>query len=199
MPPKKYAFRQRTKVMTKANNKRLTNLKTFLSRKVLVALGIPTIFIPGLVLASILGWNWKHDLKALRNSGGYQQSSVIFPTEAYVTNVLDGDTFEISNGQTVRLVGINSPDRGSPGFQEAKEYLENLIDGEKVRLEYDQYQEDKYGRLLAYVYESCQKSLGCQDGERMINWVLLKKGIAKLALYDDRRKLKYEDLLRSAE
>ena len=40
-----------------------------------------------------------------------------------VTRVIDGDTIELSNGETVRFVCINTPEKGQPGFQEAKEFL----------------------------------------------------------------------------
>jgi endonuclease YncB( thermonuclease family) len=170
-----------------------------LTRTFLVSLGIPTVFIPGLVLASILGWDWKNDLPDLVRSGGYKQSEIIFPTEAKVTKILDGDTFEINNGQTVRMIGINAPNRGEKGYLEAKEYLTDLIAGESIRIEYDYYQDDKFGRILAYVWENCTTHLGCNKGERMINWVLLKKNHAEFVTYKDRRKLKYNDFLKETK
>ena len=170
-----------------------------LTRAVLVAAGIPTVFVPGLILASILGWNWQQGLKGLEGEGGYRKSQSLFPTEAKVTQVLDGDTIEVNDNLTVRMLGIDSPDRGKAVWKEATEYLADLVDDEKVRLEYDTYQDDQYGRILAYVWEGCSRSLGCSNGERMINWVMVKKGYAKLALYADRRKLKYQDLLLGAQ
>lgn len=109
-----------------------------------------------------------------------------------------GDTIEIENGQSVRMVGIDTPNRGEKGYEEAAEYLRDLVEGEKVRLEYDIYQEDKFGRLLAYVWEKCRSSLGCQKGERMVNFVMIKKGLAKFVEYKDRRELKYAELLKEA-
>lgn len=165
------------------------------SRSFLVALGIPTIFFPGLILSSLLGWDWKEGLTSLKETGGFKQSTVIFPKETSVVKVIDGDTFVADNELTVRLIGINAPNRGEENYQEAKDYLENLIDGEKVKLEYDSYQNDKFGRILAYVWEKCSKSLGCKDGKRMVNWVLLKKGFAQVVTYKDRSPLKHEDFL----
>jgi len=43
------------------------------SRFLLIALGIPSVFIPGLILASILGWNWKNDLAQLKQAGEFKQ------------------------------------------------------------------------------------------------------------------------------
>lgn len=57
-----------------------------LKKKVLVGLGIPAVFIPGLILAAILGWNWPRDLAKLGGLGGFKQSPVLFPKYAVVTS-----------------------------------------------------------------------------------------------------------------
>ena len=176
----------------------MTKPRKSLSRNLLVSLGIPTVFIPGLILASILGWEWQEDLATLYKSGGYKQSEVIFPTEAMVVSVTDGDTFIIDNGQVVRMIGINAPNRGIERHEEASEYLKDLIEGEKIYLEYDYYQDDKFGRILAYVWESCVTQVGCSNDKRMVNWVMLKKGYAEMVTYQDRRALLYKDYLQSA-
>jgi endonuclease YncB( thermonuclease family) len=173
--------------------------KKTLSRKLLFSLGIPSVFFPGLILASILGWNWQEGLIRLQQAGGYKQSQTVFPKQAIITQVVDGDTVEINNGQTIRMLGINAPERGESGFEEAKNYLEDVLDGETVTLEYDTYQDDKFGRLLAYIWEDCQSAMGCTNGKRMVNWLMVKKGLAKVVIYEDRRKLKYENLLKSVE
>ncbi|MBI2029497.1 thermonuclease family protein [Candidatus Gottesmanbacteria bacterium] len=173
--------------------------KKRLNRVLLVSLGIPSVFFPGLILASILGWDWQYNLEKLAQSGGYKQSSEVFPDKALVTEVLDGDTIDIDNGQTVRLVGIEAPNRGDEGWEESKEYLEDLIEGETVILEYDAYQIDKFGRLLAYVYEDCKSNLGCENNKRMVNWLMVKKDLARVETYEGRRPLKYEKYLYSAE
>src|SRR3990167_9508065 len=136
----------------------------FLNRRLLITLGIPTIFIPGLILASVLGWDWQNDLQKIQKSG-YKDSNLIFQKQVLVTTVIDGDTFEIANGQTVRLIGVNAPDRGEAGYEQASAYLQGLIEGEEVELEYDSYHDDQYGRLLAYVWEKCETQLCCKNGK----------------------------------
>lgn len=74
-----------------------------------------------------------------------------------VMNVIDGDTFEyydeISNSVLkVRLLCVDTPERGQEGYGEAKEYLESLILSKKVILKSSINDKDKYGRLLRYVY-----------------------------------------------
>lgn len=73
-----------------------------------------------------------------------------------VARVIDGDTIELENGDSVRLIGIDTPElSGSDCYStEAKEYLEELILGKEVRLESDEKNDnkDKYDRLLRYIY-----------------------------------------------
>ena len=175
-----------------------TKKEPSLSRSFLIALGIPIVFIPGLILASVLGWQWQEDLANLKQTGGFKQSEQIFPLKVKAAKILDGDTFETDKTLTIRLIGINAPDRGENGYDQAKDYLADLIGGETVTLEYDSYQDDKYGRILAYVFEDCSTQLGCVDGKRMVNWVMLKKGYADFVTYEDRKSLKYKDLLLEA-
>jgi len=54
----------------------------------------------------------------------------------YVKNVVDGDTVDVSFNiygiQRVRLVGINAPDIGEEGYEEAKEFVNKTCWGEEV-------------------------------------------------------------------
>jgi micrococcal nuclease len=69
----------------------------------------------------------------------------------HVDRVIDGDTIE-SNKTSIRLLGINSPERGEQYYDEAKEFLEELILNETVNLQYGKERYDKYDRILAYIY-----------------------------------------------
>src|SRR3989304_8615709 len=73
-------------------------------------------------------------------------------TTATVTRVIDGDTFEISTGDEVRMLNINTPERGQYYYQEAKNALKILIENKTVELERDAEGTDRYGRLLRYVF-----------------------------------------------
>lgn len=67
-----------------------------------------------------------------------------------VTSVIDGDTFHISKETRVRLMGINSPDKGECYYEQAKQALKKLIEGRQVKLEKDITDKDDYGRWLRY-------------------------------------------------
>jgi len=71
-----------------------------------------------------------------------------------VTRIIDGDTFEISTGEKIRLIGINAPEMKDKYGLESKKYLINLIENKDVLLKTDPFTNDKdiYGRLLRYVF-----------------------------------------------
>lgn len=71
-----------------------------------------------------------------------------------IVRVIDGDTVEIEGGERVRLLGIDTPERGQEGFTEASDFLRDLIEGKRVRLERDPDHDDRdfFGRLLRHVY-----------------------------------------------
>ena len=48
-------------------------------------------------------------------------------TSAIVSRIIDGDTIELQNGERVRLLGINTPEKGQPYYEEATNRLKELI------------------------------------------------------------------------
>lgn len=68
--------------------------------------------------------------------------------------MIDGDTIELEGGERVRLLCIDTPERGQPGYTEATEFLRGLVEGKRVRLEADpeHADRDRFGRLLRYVW-----------------------------------------------
>ena len=68
-----------------------------------------------------------------------------------VTKVIDGDTV-IADGESVRLLGIDTDERGGPCYKEAKERLEELVLDKDVQLESDTEDKDRYGRYLRFIF-----------------------------------------------
>jgi len=74
---------------------------------------------------------------------------------ATVTNIVDGDTIDVSlNGAIyrVRYIGINTPESGETCGSEATAANAALVAGRTVTMVRDVSETDRYGRLLRYVY-----------------------------------------------
>ena len=62
----------------------------------------------------------------------------------FVNRVIDGDTIETDIG-TIRLLGINTPEKKMPYYQEAKDFLKQ-IENKTIDILRDNEDEDKYNR-----------------------------------------------------
>ena len=93
-----------------------------------------------------------------------------------VTNVVDGDTLDVGGVGRIRVIGIDTPERGACGFESATQAMSVLVLGRAVSLVAGATQDaDRYGRLLRYV------DLGSQD----TGLSLIEDGWA-IARYDSR-------------
>ena len=72
-------------------------------------------------------------------------------SEVHVDRIVDGDTIKADN-LTIRLLGINTPERGEQYHDEAEKFLSDLIQNKTVELEFGKDKIDKYGRTLAYIF-----------------------------------------------
>lgn len=65
--------------------------------------------------------------------------------------VIDGDTFwSKRHNNKIRICGIDCPEKGEPGYQEAKDFLYELLNSGSLRIKKKGI--DKYGRILAEVF-----------------------------------------------
>ena len=115
-------------------------------------------------------------------------------TEATVVRVIDGDTIEVDIGgrlYKVRYIGIDTPEVGRPGADEATSVNTQLVSGRTVYLEKDVSETDRYGRLLRYVWTD----------EGMVNAILVANGYAQVATYppDVKYQEDFLELQRQAE
>ncbi len=88
-----------------------------------------------------------------------------------VVAVIDGGTIELEGGERIRYIGIDTPESTTEHEcygEEAKQRNREIVEGVRVRLEFDVEQFDKYGRTLAYVYV----------GDLFINEALVAQGFA---------------------
>lgn len=86
-----------------------------------------------------------------------------------VERVIDGDTIVI-NGTSIRLLGINSPEKGEILYEESKHFLENKTLNKTVKLLFQEEKYDKYRRKLAFVF----------IGKENINLESVKKGFSNI-------------------
>jgi micrococcal nuclease len=101
-----------------------------------------------------------------------------------VSRVIDGDTFQ-GSGETVRLYGVDAPEKGEPCYAEATDRLKELA-GNLVRVRSGSREEDRYHRLLYYAYT--------MDGTS-IDEMLVREGLAQAWTRDGQ----YKDVLMAAE
>ena len=123
-----------------------------------------------------------------------------------VKRVVDGDTLLLDNGERVRLIGIDTPElhesaklerdaqrskQDAREIQEmgkrAYEFTKKLVEGKRVSLEFDVEKQDRYGRLLAYVF--------LKDGT-FVNNEIVKQGYASLMTFPPN--VKYADSFRNS-
>ena len=77
---------------------------------------------------------------------------------AVVNWVEDGDTFNVTSGETVRLADIDTPEIEEEGYYQARSYMINLLklstqQGKTVYLDIDDVSRtDSYGRLVCVVF-----------------------------------------------
>jgi micrococcal nuclease len=84
----------------------------------------------------------------------------VYEYQALITKVVDGDTvhaeidlgFNVTIAATLRLLGINTPERGQPGGSEATEWLRSKTLNVTVRCLTIKDRREKYGRYLAKLY-----------------------------------------------
>jgi len=87
-----------------------------------------------------------------------------------VQRVVDGDTVRLSDGRSVRLIGLNTPELGKQGRSDepfavaARKRLETLVadSGGRVGLRLGAQEKDHYGRTLAHLYSVSGASFEAQ-------------------------------------
>jgi micrococcal nuclease len=96
-------------------------------------------------------------------------------TECRITRVVDGDTVHCRGLGSVRLIGIDAPERDQRPFADlSRRALERLAPvGATVQLERDVQAEDRFDRALGYLW---------LNGE-LVNWRMVQDGFAVTLTY----------------
>lgn len=71
-----------------------------------------------------------------------------------ISRIIDGDSLQLSDGQQLRLIGVNTPEirPAEPLAQEAKAYLKKLLPSGQAYLKRGEQQRDRYDRLLGHLF-----------------------------------------------
>ena len=111
------------------------------------------------------------DMSASDILSQYSDTECHVEERSVCTKVVDGDTIYLDNGEKVRFVGVNTPERGVEGYIASKNFVQKLCLNKEVGLDIDDSKHhDKYGRTLAVVIV---------DGKN-VNEMLLKEGLAEI-------------------
>lgn len=103
----------------------------------------------------------------------------LYMYKARVTRVVDGDTIDVTidhgmrvySEQRVRILGVDTPERGQENYREASEFTRSKLEGKDIIIQ--TYKGDSFGRYLANVYyleDNIYKKLS----EELINKGLIK-------------------------
>lgn len=68
-----------------------------------------------------------------------------------INRIVDGDTVDSDIGK-IRMLGINSPEKGEPYYKEAKDFLNEELLNKTAGIEYGKDKKDRYGRTLGYLF-----------------------------------------------
>lgn len=115
--------------------------------------------------------------------------------EVYIERVIDGDTIKTAAGDSIRLIGVDTPEidweNNDSEFyaQKARLFTEKMLLNKNIALEYDSEKEDHYGRILAYVF---------YEGENF-NEILIEKGYASLMIVEPNSKYELDFKKAAAE
>lgn len=106
--------------------------------------------------------------------------------QATIIEVIDGDTMKTNNNETIRLLHINTPEKGEKCYSEAKTRLKELVENKTVWLERDMQDKDKYNRKLRYVFLSYNTD--SKNFDDFVNLIMIREGYVSLLMVEPNMK-----------
>jgi micrococcal nuclease len=147
------------------------------------------VFLIIVIVLLIIGYllQLKSSGRSVANSTSVIENSV--EESGIVTRVVDGDTIHVNirgKDETIRLLGINTPEKKKSYYFEARKFLIDNIENKSVQLVVDRDNVDKYRRRLRYIFYE----------NRLINVEIVENGLATTFMLDS---LKYREKFINAE
>jgi endonuclease YncB( thermonuclease family) len=103
-----------------------------------------------------------------------------------VRRVVDGDTVELSNGQKIRMLNIDTPETVKANTAvkcygpEASAFTKKLLSDKMVQLVVDREANDQYGRGLRFIFLD---GVDTSNIENSVNADVVKNGFGKMVSY----------------
>jgi len=118
-------------------------------------------------------------LKLLSNQNSFPQ-----PDNETGVYIVDGDTFDTSLGESIRLLCVDAPEEGQTGYEDAKAFLSAFILGKDLLIERQGF--DNYNRTLAWI------SVKVNEETILVNKAIVDGGYGELFEYNgtDCRRMK---------
>lgn len=88
--------------------------------------------------------------------------------------VIDGDTLELSTGEKIRLICVNTPEENQEGYEEAKNFLSSTLLEKEISIKREGI--DKYNRTLAWII---------MDNDILLNKEIIDEGFGTLFEYNN--------------
>ena len=139
----------------------------------------------------------------------------------HVDRVIDGETVVFEGGKTVGLLGVSMTEKSGESGLLAKQYLNSILDGRNIWLEYDRKSKDSSGRNLVWMWVGCENTpkfmasdlikmisdrgkdtleanpIGCEKGV-LVNEQVIKMDLLKAQFDDNGWEMKYQRRLEMA-
>ena len=144
------------------------NMKEFFEKNKIVL----AIIVGALIIGGAIYFSGQKEKSLVEEQEQTQSCANIpeLPDDALklATKIIDGDTFLIEGGYSVRILGIDADERGYPCYDTAKNKLEELILNQEVKLEKGTEDKDQWCRYLRYIFLN----------DKNISLELVKEGLA---------------------
>lgn len=139
----------------------------------------------------------------------------------HVNRIIDGETVIFEGGKKVGLLGVSMTEKGGESDLLAKQYLNSILDGRNIWLEYDRKSKDGGERDLVWLWVGCENTpkfmasdlikmirsrdegvpeenpIGCEKGV-LVNEQVIKMDLLKAYFADDGWRMKYQQRLEMA-
>lgn len=157
-----------------------------------------TTLVVGIIILGVLAFQFINHSGPFQGNRSNSASGPDQTEKVHVERVVDGDTLvakdEKGEQLKVRLIGIDTPETVKPNTpvqpygKEASNYTKKHLTDKDVFLEFDKEKEDRYGRILAYVW---------LDKKTMYNEQMVKNGLAREKYFAPNGK--YREIFQKAE